>query len=148
MKLFISEIGIKFIKSFESYSSQIYICPAGYRTIGYGHLLKDDEKFQHLTKAEAEDLLEHDLFSAQIAVLRLIHNDLEQHQFDMLVSFTFNLGAGALQRSTLRSKFNRGEDIFVQKEFERWIYAKGRIIPGLGRRRRSEAQIYLGGYNV
>ncbi len=52
MKLSISELGIKFIKSFESYSPQTYICPSGYRTIGYGHLLKIDEKFQHLSQAE------------------------------------------------------------------------------------------------
>ena len=148
MKLFVSESGIKFIKSFESYSSQIYICQAGYRTIGYGHLLKDDENFRYLSKAEAEDLLEQDLFFAQRAVLRLIHQDLKQHQLDMLVSFTFNLGVGALQRSALRSRINRGENIYVQQEFERWIYAKGKILPGLVRRRRWEAQIYLGGYNV
>ncbi len=64
----------------------------------------------------------------------------------MLVSFAFNLGVGALQRSTLRSKINRGEDEFIQQEFERWVYARGRIIPGLVRRRRLEAQIYSRGY--
>lgn len=148
MKLSISESGIKFIKSFESYSPQIYICPAGYRTIGYGHLLKADEKFNHLSQAEAEDILMQDLLSAQIAVCGLIQKELVSHQFDMLVSFTFNLGAGALQRSALRSKINRGEDEFVQQEFERWIYANGRIMPGLIRRRRLEGQIYSWGYNA
>lgn len=53
-----------------------------------------------------------------------------------------------MQRSALRSKINRGEDEFVQQEFERWIYANGRIMPGLIRRRRLEGQIYSWGYNA
>ena len=85
---------------------------------------------------------------AERAVLRLISVPLTQGQFDALVSFTFNLGAGALQRSTLRRKVNREEHADVPAEFSKWVWAGGRKMNGLIKRRKAEAELYLGNATV
>ncbi len=104
----ISENGLSLIKQFESFASTVYMCPAGYRTIGYDHLIKSSEHFDEgIDKQQAEILLRRDVQVAERAVLRLIDVPLIDNEFDALVSFTFNLGSGALQRSTLRRKVNR-----------------------------------------
>ena len=94
--------------------------------------------------AAAEELLRRDVESAERAVVRLIRVPLEDGQFDALGSFAFNLGAGALQRSTLRRKVNRGEHGAVPAEFRRWVFAGGRRLKGLVRRREAEAALYAG----
>ena len=76
------------------------------------------------------------------AVLRLINVPLTDGQFDALVSFTYNLGGGALQRSTLRRKINREEHTEVPEQFMRWVWAGGRKLRGLVRRREAEAGLY------
>jgi len=81
---------------------------------------------------------------AERAVLRLISVPLANGQFDALVSFTFNLGAGALQRSTLRHKVNREEHTDVPAEFIKWIWAGGKKLNGLVKRRKAEAEMYSG----
>ena len=83
-----------------------------------------------------------DLVMAERAVLRLIQARLADDQFDAMVSFTFNLGAGALQRSTLRRKINREEHAAVPAEFRRWVWAGGRKLKGLVMRREAEARRY------
>lgn len=75
-------------------------------------------------------------------VLRLINVPLTNGQFDSLVSFTFNLGTGALQRSTLRRKVNREEHEEVPAQFKRWVWAGGRKLKGLERRRSAESCLY------
>ena len=79
---------------------------------------------------------------AERAVLRLINVPLTDGQFDALVSFTYNLGGGALQRSTLRRKINREEHAEVPEQFMRWVWAGGRKLRGLVRRRAAEAVFY------
>jgi lysozyme len=79
---------------------------------------------------------------AEQAVCRLVKVPLTDGQFDALVSFTFNLGSGALQRSTLRRKVNREEHEEVPREFLRWVWAGGRKLKGLVRRRAAEADLY------
>lgn len=138
----ISAAGIALIKRFEGFSATPYRCPAGYRTIGYGHLARAHTP-QQVSEAEAEELLRGDVRLAEAAVARLITRPLRQHQFDALVSFTFNLGAGALQRSRLRRVINRGADSEAPREFMRWIYAQNRPLPGLIARRIEEARIYV-----
>ena len=108
----ITKDGINLIKRFEGFEPEIYLDAAGLPTIGYGHLLRpgEDEIFKNGISPEAgEALLIKDVSSAEQAVLRLIHSPLTDGQFDALVSFTFNLGSGALQRSTLRRKVNHEE---------------------------------------
>jgi len=141
----VSNKGLQLIKQFEGFSSVIYKDSAGLPTIGYGHLVLPQEltSFKNsITKSQAEALLKVDLQVAEHAVSRLIKTPLTDNQFDSLVSFTFNLGSATLQRSTLRAKVNRAEHEQVPAEFMRWVYAGGRIIPGLIRRRHAEASLY------
>ena len=141
----VTEAGLDLIKRFEGFSPKIYICPAGYPTIGYGHVVLAHEQDQFaggVTQAEATELLRKDVRIAERAVLRLISVPLTDGQFDALVSFTFNLGAGALQRSTLRLKVNRGEHDGVPAELMKWVWAAGKTLPGLVRRRRLESILY------
>ena len=141
----VTEEGINLIKRFEGFSPTIYICPAGYPTIGYGHVVLANEQDQFatgITPAQAIELLRKDVGIAERAVLRLISVPLTDGQFDALVSFTFNLGAGALQRSTMRRKVNRGEHESVPAEFMKWVWAAGQIITGLAHRRKLEGLLY------
>ena len=139
----ITQNGIDLIKRFEGFSAKIYICPAGYPTIGYGHVVKAHEDFSAgIDEALAEELLRQDAVIAERAVLRLINVPLTDGQFDALVSFTYNLGGGALQRSSLRRKINREEHADVPEQFMRWVWAGGRKLKGLVRRREAEAIIY------
>ncbi len=143
----ISKQGLDLICRFEGFSPVIYICPAGYPTIGYGHLITEANKEQFLggvDEDEALELLRSDAGKAERAVLRLISVPLTQGQFDALVSFTFNLGSGALQRSTLRRKVNREEHADVPAELVKWVWAGGRKLKGLVKRRAAEAKLYKG----
>ena len=139
----VSQNGLALIQRFEGFEPQIYKDAAGYPTIGYGHLIRKGEDFsQGLTREEGKVLLQQDAAFAEAAVKRLIQIRLSQSQFDALVSFTFNLGGGALQRSTLRRKVNRAEHAEVPSELLRWVWAGGRKLRGLIRRRQAEARLY------
>ncbi len=139
--------GLVLIKRFEGFSATPYLCPAGWWTFGWGAVR--DGKGEPVTLAtplvvedEAEALLRRDIGFAERAVLRLISVPLADGQFDALASFTFNLGAGALQRSTLRRKVNRQEHADVPGEFLKWVWGGGRRLPGLVQRREAEAWLY------
>lgn len=137
--------GIELIKRFEGFEPRIYLDAAGYPTIGFGHLVREyeHEAFQNgISEAAGEDLLINDIIAAERAVLRLIKVPLTDGQFDALVSFTFNLGSGALQRSTLRRKVNREEHADVPAEFMKWVWAGGKKLKGLIRRRSAESLLY------
>lgn len=142
----ITQEGLNLIKRFEGFEPEIYLDAAGLPTIGYGHLIRKGEHkmFENgISQAAGEALLIKDVLLAEQAVLRLIKVPLTNGQFDALVSFTFNLGSGALQRSTLRRKVNREEHEDVPEQFMRWVWAGGRKLRGLVRRREAEAIIYL-----
>ncbi len=137
--------GLDLIKRFEGFRPTVYICPAGWPTIGYGHVVRESERERFsagIDEKAAEELLRRDVETAEKAVLRLIHAPLSDGQFAALVSFVFNLGAGSLQRSTLRRKINRGEHESVPAEFRRWVWAGGRKLKGLMRRRAAEAALF------
>ena len=138
-----NDAGIALIKRYEGFSAQPYICPAGYETIGYGHVVRAGENFSEgIDMPWAEQLLRDDLRTAERAVIRYIDVPLSDNQFAALASFTFNLGAGALQRSTLRRVVNRGEHFAVPHQLSRWIYAGGKPLKGLVKRRVEEAVLY------
>ena len=142
----ITQEGLDLIKRFEGFSSTVYICPAGYPTIGYGHVVRDEEKGRFDTgidQEQGEELLRRDAHVAERAVLRLITVPLTDGQFDALVSFTFNLGSGALQRSTLRRKLNRQDYVSAAGELRRWIWAGGRKLKGLIKRREAEKGLFI-----
>ena len=141
----ISEEGINLIKRFEGFSAQPYVCPGGYLTIGYGHVIREHEKgtlLSFVDREEADLLLINDIKIVETAVNRLISVPLNQHQFDALVSFTFNLGTGALQRSTLRRKVNNESHSEVPEELVKWVKVKNVMNKGLVRRRQAEALLY------
>ncbi len=142
----ITQEGLNLIKHFEGFEPEIYLDAAGLPTIGYGHLIRPGEHkmFENgITESAAEALLAKDVWSAERSVLRLIGVPLTDGQYDALVSFTFNLGGGALQRSTLRRKVNREEHNEVPEQLMRWVWAGGRRLRGLMRRRKAEAVLYL-----
>lgn len=141
----ITDAGLNLIKRFEGFSPTIYICPAGHPTVGFGHVVLPGEQTRFdggLIREEAAELLRRDVRIAESAVLRLITSPLADGQLDALVSFTFNLGAGALQRSSLRKKVNRGEHGDVPVELMKWVWSAGRKLPGLMRRRKAEGALY------
>lgn len=104
MHRFINSQGIELIKRFEGFKSEPYVCAGGYLTIGYGHKLLPSDKYNKITEEKAEKILLKDLIRTERTVLKYIDNHLTDDQYAALVSFTFNLGSAALQRSTLRQK--------------------------------------------
>lgn len=120
-----------------------YICPAGYWTIGYGHLC--DPMHPPITEAEAEVFLKQDLESALAATLRhcpVLATEPEG-RLAAVSDFTFNLGAGRLQISTLRRRVNQRDWAAAARELRRWVYGGGRPLPGLIARRDQEARLLL-----
>ena len=139
----ISQKGINLIKTFETFKSDAYICPAGKLTIGYGHT-EGVTKGQKVTKAEAEKLLQKDLTSAENAVNKMFKEGLPQNKFDALVSFAFNVGNGAFFSSNLCNKVQTNpNDTEIRTEFEKWTKAKGQVLQGLVKRRKAEADLYF-----
>ena len=120
-----------------------YICPAGYWTIGYGHLC--DSEHSPITEAEAEVYLARDLQTALAATLRCcpVLTTEPEGRLAAIVDFTFNLGAGRLQTSTLRRRVNQRDWMRAAAELSRWVYGGGRVLPGLINRRKSEAGLLL-----
>ena len=144
----VTDEGLALIKRFEGFAPEVYVCAGGWPTIGYGHVVRDGERDRFadgIDEATAEALLRRDVETAEHAMLRLIQVPLEDGRFDALASLTFNLGSGALQRSTLRRKVNREEHGAVPAEFRRWVWAGGRRLKGLIRRREAEAVFYAEG---
>lgn len=137
-----SDAGITLICEFEGFSPVIYKDVAGLDTIGYGHLLRAGEVFNRISEEEAKELLQKDLCTAESAVTKLITAPLSQKQFDALVSFTFNLGSGTLQNSTLRQKLNRQQYADAPTEIKRFVYAGGKMVKGLVIRREAEATMF------
>jgi len=144
----ITEQGLQLIKQFEKFVSSIYVCPAGYPTIGYGHVVSKHErdKFQGgIDHTTAVELLKKDVKAAEQAVLALIHAPLTDGQFAALTSFTYNVGSGALQRSVLRQVANRSDHDSMPHEFAKWVYVHGKKLRGLVIRRAMEAALYANG---
>lgn len=120
-----------------------YICPAGYPTIGYGHLC--DPKHPPITEGEAEAYLAQDLKVALAATLRYcpVLATEPENRLAAIVDFTFNLGAGRLQTSTLRRRVNQRDWDASARELRRWVYGGGRVLPGLVTRREAEVALLL-----
>jgi lysozyme len=137
----VNQATIDLIKRWESFVDHVYLCAAGYRTIGFGHLVGQSEQFSTISIEEAEELLQKDLIFAINGVARNIKVPLTDNQFGALVSFAFNLGSGCLQRSTLRQRLNRS-DFDVENEFMKYVYAGGKKLKGLIRRRQAEANLF------
>ena len=156
----VSPAAIHMIKHHEGVRMRPYRCPALLWTVGVGHVIDpshaavkyEDRKNlpipdgwdRSLTMGEVDDLLIADLARFERGVLRNCPSAIgRQGIFDALVSFSFNVGLGSLQRSTLRMKTNRGDFEGAAAEFMKWTKAAGRVLPGLVKRRQDERAMFL-----
>lgn len=145
----ISDEGLRLIRSFEGYHKKLpdgrclaYRCPAGVWTIGHG-VTEGITEGMIWTADEAEAALRREIAKHEAAVRRLATVDLNQNEFDSLCSFSYNCGIGALQRSGLLRKLNKGDRLGAAKEFSKWRRGGGRVLPGLVSRREREAALFL-----
>ncbi|OQS34560.1 lysozyme [Chromobacterium haemolyticum] len=139
----ISANGVKLIQQFEGLRLKAYQDAVGVWTIGYGHTGPDVTPGLVITQAQADALLARDLSRFETGVTRLAAVPLHQNQFDALVSFSYNLGLGSLQNSTLLRLLNQRDYAGAAAQFPRWNKAGGKVLPGLTRRRAAEQALFL-----
>ena len=151
--LTLTPAGANLIKHYESCLQKkgehyhAYHCPAGVLTIGWGHTHHHGRKFDassRWTAQECDQAFLEDMETFERDVRKLVRVPLEAHQFDALVSFTYNCGSGALAKSTLLKKVNAGDFDGAAKEFHKWNKANGKVHKGLTRRRASESLMFQG----
>lgn len=136
------------IQRFEGLRLVPYRDSGGFWTVGWGHLLSRDTSLPQplpITKEQADVYLERDISKAARSVSRLCPVPLNQGQEASLVDFAFNLGAGTLQISALRSMINRGAMDEAANEFGRWVYCRHIRLAGLVRRREAERLLFVNG---
>lgn len=140
-----SEEGLRLLKRCEGFRSHTYLDIAGIPTIGYGHRLVVGESFEAgVDEAQAAELLAYDVRAAELAVNRLVKVLLSQGQFDALVDFVFNLGAGRLAGSTLLRELNAGRYDEAAEQLTRWDHSGAKEIEALKARRAAEVQLWNG----
>lgn len=140
----IGDKGLDLIKKFEGFSDKEYICPAGKATIGYGHVILASESFEEpMTRLEAENLLKKDLEPRQKSLNSFLKVNINQNQFDALMSLIYNIGTGNFQKSTLLKFVNDRLFDKVPDQFRRWSYVNGKISKGLANRREEEIKLWL-----
>ena len=144
----VSERGIQLIKHHEGVRNRPYRCPAGLWTIGVGHLIGDGKSLppeynRVFTKEEIDAILKRDLKRFELGVHKMLPNvPLRQCEFDALVSFSFNLGLGCLQRSTVRQALLRGDKKAAMESLVKYCRASGKILRGLQIRRLDEKALF------
>jgi len=144
-----SQKGISLIKEFESFRAKPYLCPARVATVGYGTTVYPSGKRVTMldpcvTESKASEYLQHDVESFEQTVSVLVKSQINQDQFDALVSFTYNLGGNNLKKSTLLKKINANpSDPSIKFEFLKWNRAGGKVLAGLTRRRIAESNLYF-----
>ena len=142
-----SQKGIDLIKHYEGLRLKAYVCSAGVLTIGYGTTIYPNGNFVKLgdicTLEQAETYLKNDLKRFESAVNRLVGLPINQNQFDALVCFTYNVGVGNLQSSTLLKMINLNRFEEASLQFERWNKAGGKELKGLTLRRLAEKKLFL-----
>lgn len=133
---------IALITTYEGLRLKAYKDPVGVWTICYGST-KNVQPGQVATLQECKNRLGADAEEAANAVRKYVQHPITQEQFDALVDFTFNLGAGNFKNSTLLRKLNAGDCYGAAEEFRRWVYAEGQVLPGLQKRREAEYELFL-----
>lgn len=149
--MFVLEYAKTLIKQFESLRLKPYYCPAGLKTIGYGHVIKPHEMLyldNEITIELAEKLLDEDIKAVSIVLYKYCHVPLIIHQQVALISFIFNCGATSFKNSTLLKKLNQSKYAEAADEFLKWVYAKGKKLKGLVKRRTIERAVFLGKIDV
>lgn len=145
----IANPGLDIIKASEGMRLKAYLCPANVWTIAYGHT-KGVKEGDTCTITQADRFLREDCAEAEEAIKRLVTVPLNQNQFDALVSFVFNVGADedadtiaeGLGDSTLLRKLNAADYVGAALEFTKWNKAKGKVLPGLVKRRAAEQTLF------
>ena len=136
-----NQAGIDLIKRFEGCKLEAYRCPAGVLTIGYGTTRGVYEGMK-ITQSIAEKMLTDDLEAIETRLSNL-NLKVNENQFSALVSFIYNLGFGNFLNSTLFGKVkNNAKDLSIKFEFERWVKAGGKVLPGLVKRRAAEWELF------
>lgn len=137
----VSNAGIELVKQFEGLKLKAYRDSVGIPTIGYGHThaVKDGDV---ITVQQADAFLREDLQVAELTVNTNVKVKMSQGQFDSLVSFVFNLGAGNFVKSTLLKKLNAGDYTGAAAEFGKWVNAGGVPLQGLIKRRAAEREMF------
>ncbi len=142
-----SQRGVALLKQFEGLELEAYQDIAGIWTIGYGHTGPDVKPGQVITEAEAEELLKRDLSPREKAVSRLSNVELNQNEFDALVSFVYNVGENAFRGSTARRRLNNNDRVGAADALTWWNKATVggvlRPVTGLTRRRAAERALFL-----
>ena len=144
----INASGLRIITAFEGFSATAYRCPAGIPSIGFGSTrLADGSRVKmdspKITEATAKAILRGHLDHVERDIRKLVRIKLNENEFSALCSWTYNLGSGRLQSSTLRAKLNRNDRIGAANEFPKWRRAGGKILRGLVRRREFERRLFL-----
>ena len=130
------------IKQFEGLRLEAYLCPAGIWTIGYGHTSGVSPN-SFITIQEADEYLHRDVATIEMQLNKL-NLSLRQCQWDAIVSFVFNVGIGTFKASTLLAKIRiNPDDNSIMDEFLRWVYANGKVMRGLQKRRLTEMKLYF-----
>jgi lysozyme len=145
----ISQRGLDLIKRFEGFRSKPYLCPAGVPTIGYGSTYYENGakvklSDKPISEEWAEELLKKTVVHYERGVDAMTQNNINQNQFDALVSFAYNTGLVNYKNSTLLKRVNANpNDPDIEKQFMRWVRAGGKVIKGLITRRQEEARLYF-----
>lgn len=144
---------LQLIKTYEGFSSEPYLCAGEVWTIGYGHTQGVTSYMQPISAVYAEELLRADIAEVEAQLKPLLSQALSSKQYSALVSFVFNVGIGNFKRSTLRKKLNASDVDGAAREFERWVYAGGKRLKGLEKRRKDERKLFTspasgGGYEA
>jgi len=145
----ISKKGLDLIKLSEGFRAAPYLCQAGVPTIGYGTTIYPNGKRvkmkdRRITKETANKIMKHQIDKDYGATVnRYVQRDMTQNQFDALVSFVYNFGAGNFKGSTLLKKVNQGKHKRAALEFPKWNRVNHKVNRGLVKRRERERQLYL-----
>jgi lysozyme len=145
--LTVSAAGTATIITHEGIEERVYRDPVGIPTSCVGHTktVTEADVGKPVPRAVCERLLLEDLKDAEGAVKRHVKVPITQEQYDALVSFTFNVGEGNLKKSTLLKRINAGQCMAAAREFGKWVYARGKKLAGLVKRRADEAELYATG---
>lgn len=138
----INAAGLTILKRFEGCELKAYRCPAGVWTIGYGSTGKQVKPGMVISVEEAEALLRDDLSRFERAVAEAAGSGTNDNQFSAMVCLAYNIGTGAFSKSTLLKKHLAGDFDGAAQQFLRWTVAGGRVLNGLVRRRKAEADLY------
>jgi lysozyme len=134
--------GIELIKKHEGLKLRAYKCPAGVWTIGYGHT-QNVKEGDVITTKQAEDLLKQDLVSRESFINSHLTN-INQNQFDAIISLVYNIGEGAFLRSQLFKCIKANPiGVNIKTEWMKWVRGGGTFLPGLAKRRGEELNLYF-----